>query len=229
MSEKLDNDKSLRIISDQRPKASAIKTGFYLKKEGMTRILLESGIWLAVTVATIVPAVILSKFGNNKAQVLINFGSRLNAPETGNVHKALGAVPFEKGDIKSIDLYEDLDVNTYLSSDSFELGDKIDVVAISKGKGFSGKMKRHNAKGGRASHGASLDHRTGGSNGHFQNRSKTKPGCKMAGHLGAERVTTQNLQIVGLVNEGSDNMLLINGSVPGPKKSIFYIRRSSRI
>lgn len=86
-------------------------------------------------------------------------------------------------------------------------------------------MKRWNAKGGRASHGASLDHRTGGSNGHFQNRSKTKPGCMMAGRLGGERVTMQNLQIVGFMNDS----VLISGSVPGNKGDCFYVRRAKKI
>ncbi len=225
MSENL--DKNLRIINNEKPKKSAIITGIYLKKEGMTRVLLDSGVWLPVTVATLIPTVILGKISDSKVKVLVNYGSRLNAPESGIVHKSVGDLPFEKGAIKTVDLYDNANIseNTRLSLDLFQLGDKIDAVATSKGKGFEGKMKRWNAKGGRASHGASLDHRTGGSNGHFQNRSKTKPGCMMAGRLGGERVTMQNLQIVGFMNDS----VLISGSVPGNKGDCFYVRRAKKI
>ena len=225
MSENL--DKNLRIINNEKPKKSAITTGIYLRKEGMTRVLLDSGVWLPVTVATLIPTIVLGKISDNKAKVLVNYGSRLNAPERGIIHKSVGDLPFEKGRIKTVDLYDNTDISesTRISLDLFQLGDKIDAVSTSKGKGFEGKMKRWNAKGGRASHGASLDHRTGGSNGHFQNRSKTKPGCMMAGRLGGERVTMQNLQIVGFMSDS----VLISGSIPGNRGDCFYVRRAKKI
>jgi large subunit ribosomal protein L3 len=91
----------------------------------------------------------------------------------------------------------------------------VDVVGTSHGKGFAGAMKRHNFGGLRASHGVSLSHRSHGSTGQCQDPGKVFKGKKMAGHMGAERVTIQNLEIVAVDDE--DGVILVQGAVPGPK------------
>jgi large subunit ribosomal protein L3 len=91
----------------------------------------------------------------------------------------------------------------------------VDVVGTSHGKGFAGAMKRHNFGGLRASHGVSLSHRSHGSTGQCQDPGKVFKGKKMAGHMGAERVTIQNLEIVSVDDE--DGVILVQGAVPGPK------------
>ena len=97
----------------------------------------------------------------------------------------------------------------------FVEGQKVDVCATSKGKGFAGAMKRHNFGGMRATHGVSVSHRAHGSTGQCQDPGKVFKGKKMAGQMGNKRVTTQNLEVAGVDLE--DNLILIKGAVPGPK------------
>jgi large subunit ribosomal protein L3 len=108
-----------------------------------------------------------------------------------------------------------LEVGAELGANHFVAGQFVDVVGTSIGKGFAGAMKRHNFGGLRASHGVSVSHRSHGSTGQRQDPGRVFPGKKMAGHLGTERVTTQNLEVVGIDLE--DNLILIKGSVPGNK------------
>ena len=117
-----------------------------------------------------------------------------------------------------------LEVGSSLKADHFKKEQKIDVTGTSIGKGFAGAMKRHNFGGLRASHGVSISHRSHGSTGQNQDPGKVFKGKKMAGHMGAKKVTIQNLKIVEVDIENS--LLIIKGSVPGKKNSTIIIKDS---
>ena len=110
-----------------------------------------------------------------------------------------------------------------IKADIFEAGDKVDATAISKGKGFQGAIKRHNQHRGPMAHGSKF-HRHAGSNGAASDPSKVFKGKKMPGHMGAKKITIQNLEIVRVDVE--NNLLLVKGAVPGPKKSLVTIKES---
>jgi len=114
-----------------------------------------------------------------------------------------------------------LKVGDKLGVNHFVIGQKVDVVGISQGKGFSGAMKRHNFGGMQASHGVSISHRSHGSTGNSQDPGRTWKGKKMAGQYGNVRITTQNLKVVKLIED--DNLILIQGSVPGSKNGIVLL------
>ena len=115
-----------------------------------------------------------------------------------------------------------LEIGTILDVSHFQKDQIVDVTGVSIGKGFQGSMKRHNFKGGRASHGVSVSHRAHGSTGHSQDPGKVFKGKKMAGHMGAKRVTKQNLKIISV---DQDNKLIsIKGSVPGKKNTVVLIK-----
>ena len=107
--------------------------------------------------------------------------------------------------------------------DVFEAGDHIDATAISKGKGYQGAIKRHGQSRGPMAHGSKF-HRHAGSNGAASDPSKVFKGKKMPGHMGSKRITIQNLEIVRV--DAENNLILVKGSVPGPKKSLVTIKES---
>ena len=118
-------------------------------------------------------------------------------------------------------------------TDNYKVGDKVtvnnfiegqfvDVTSNSKGKGFAGGMKRHNFGGNRATHGVSISHRSHGSTGQCQDPGKVFKGKKMAGHMGAKKVTKQNLKVVDI--DEANKLLIINGSVPGRKNSFVFVK-----
>ncbi len=117
-----------------------------------------------------------------------------------------------------------LDIGTKLNVDHFKVDQFIDVSSNSIGKGFAGVMKRHNFGGLRASHGVSISHRSHGSTGQNQDPGRVFKGKKMAGRMGNNRVTKQNLKIVAIDNV--NNLLIVKGSVPGKKNSIIFIKDS---
>ena len=115
-----------------------------------------------------------------------------------------------------------LEIGAILDVSHFQKDQIVDVTGVSIGKGFQGSMKRHNFKGGRASHGVSVSHRAHGSTGNSQDPGRVFKGKKMAGHMGAKKVTKQNLKIV---NVDQDNKLIsIMGSVPGKKNTVVLIK-----
>ena len=115
-----------------------------------------------------------------------------------------------------------LEIGTILDVSHFQKDQIVDVTGVSIGKGFQGSMKRHNFKGGRASHGVSVSHRAHGSTGNSQDPGKVFKGKKMAGHMGAKKVTKQNLKIISV---DQDNKLIsIMGSVPGKKNTVVLIK-----
>ena len=115
-----------------------------------------------------------------------------------------------------------LEIGAILNVSHFQKDQIVDVTGVSIGKGFQGSMKRHNFKGGRASHGVSVSHRAHGSTGNSQDPGRVFKGKKMAGHMGAKKVTKQNLKII---NVDQDNKLIsIKGSVPGKKNTVVLIK-----
>ena len=114
-----------------------------------------------------------------------------------------------------------MNIGDKLGVNHFVVGQKVDIVGVSKGKGFSGAMKRHNFGGMQASHGVSISHRSHGSTGNSQDPGRTWKGKKMAGQYGNVRVTTQNLTVVKLIE--NEDLILIRGSVPGSKNGIVLL------
>jgi large subunit ribosomal protein L3 len=120
-----------------------------------------------------------------------------------------------------------LSVGDKLSVSHYVVGQKVDVVGTSQGKGFAGSMKRHNFGGMRASHGVSVSHRAHGSTGNSQDPGRVWKGKKMAGQMGNVRVTTQNLTVVKLIED--ENLILVQGSVPGSKNGIILLSDAYKI
>jgi len=119
-----------------------------------------------------------------------------------------------------------LEIGAILDVSHFQKDQIVDVTGVSIGKGFQGSMKRHNFKGGRASHGVSVSHRAHGSTGNSQDPGRVFKGKKMAGHMGAKKVTKQNLKII---NVDQDNKLIsIKGSVPGKRNTVVLIKDANK-
>ncbi len=109
--------------------------------------------------------------------------------------------------------------------DQFKVAEKVDVIGISKGRGFAGLVKRHHFRGGEGSHG-SMFHRAPGSIGASSYPSRVFPGLRMAGHMGVDRVTVRNLEIIDVDIE--ENVLVVKGAVPGPNGGYVIVRRAKR-
>jgi len=150
---------------------------------------------------------------------------RINKPSTGHLKKAGvdGAKFLREFHLRPGD--DDFKPGDQVLADQFKPNDKVDVIGISKGKGFAGVVKRHHFRGGEGSHG-SMFHRAPGSIGASSFPSRVVPGMRMGGHMGNERVTVRNLEIVDVDTE--DNVLAIKGAVPGPIGGYLLVRRSKR-
>ena len=118
---------------------------------------------------------------------------------------------------------ESFNLNDEIKVDQFEVGDKIDATAITKGKGFQGAIKRHGQSRGPMAHGSKY-HRHAGSNGACSDPSKVFKGKRMPGHMGSKQVTIQNLEVVRV--DAENNLLLVKGAVPGPKKALVTIKNT---
>jgi large subunit ribosomal protein L3 len=118
----------------------------------------------------------------------------------------------------------DFTVGQVIKADTFEVGELVDVTGTSKGRGFAGTVKRHNFRGGPKTHGQSDRHRAPGSIGASATPGRVLKGMRMAGHMGDERVTVQNLKVLRV--DAERNLLLIEGSVPGHNEALILIRRA---
>ena len=195
--------------------------GIVGRKRGMTRIFTEDGTSVPVTVVEVAPnrvTQIRDIERDGYAAIQVTTGSRraslVNQPLAGHFRKA-GVEPGEglwefRIETEDGDLPE---VGSEITVERFTDGQKVDVTGTSKGKGFAGVVKRHNFRTQDATHGNSLSHRAPGSIGQCQTPGRVFKGKKMAGHMGAERVTTQNLEVVRV--DKDRNLLLIRGAVPG--------------
>ncbi len=201
-----------------------MRCGVIARKLGMSRIFDDKGEHVPVTVLRLEDVEVLSTKSIEKdgyIAVQLGFNNKklknINKPLKGFFAKAKSE-PKEK--IVEFRVSEDalLNVGDKIGTNHFVAGQKIDVMGISQGKGFAGSMKRHNFGGMQASHGVSISHRAHGSTGNSQDPGRTWRGKKMAGQYGNVRVTTQNLKIVKLLED--DNLILVEGSVPGSKNGI---------
>ena len=197
--------------------------GILGRKLGMTQVWDEENRVIPVTVIQAGPCHVTQRDGY--AAVQLAFGetkaSRLNKPELG--HLAKGGVGASKHLVElRVDDLADFAVGQTIVVDVFAKGDRVDVTAVSKGKGFTGAMQRHNFKGQGASHGNHKKHRAPGSIGACATPARVFKGMKMAGQHGNVRTTTLNLEVVA--SDPERNLLLVRGSVPGPAGGLVFVR-----
>jgi len=198
-----------------------MRSGLIAQKMGMTRVFTDSGEHVPVTVLKVDDCQVVdvrTPEKNGYAAVQIGAGSAKakNVTKPMRGHYARSKVE-PKRKLAEFRVSEDamLNVGDELTADHFVPGQMVDVAGISIGKGFAGGMKRHNFKGLEATHGVSISHRSHGSTGNSQDPGKVFKGKKMAGHMGAERVTVQNLSVVR--TDADQGLILLSGSVPGHK------------
>ncbi len=197
------------------------RSGVIAQKVGMTRVYSDAGEHIPVTVLKLDNCQVVAQRtteSNGYTALQLGVGTRKvkNTPKALRGHFAAAKVE-PKRRVAEFRVSEDslVDVGAEITADHFVSGQYVDVVGTSIGKGFAGAIKRHNFGGMRASHGVSVSHRAHGSTGQCQDPGKVFKGKKMAGHLGAERVTTQNLVVVK--TDADRGLILVKGSVPGAK------------
>ena len=197
------------------------------KKLGMTQLFDENGVMIPVTVIEAGPCVVTQlKTAENDgySAVQLGFGDvspkHVNKPMTGHFKK--NDLPFKKT-LKEFrfDDISNVNVGDVLKADVFAAGDVIDVSGVSKGKGFQGAIKRHNQHRLKETHGTGPVVRQAGSMGACSSPSRIFKGKGMAGHMGAENVTVQNLVIVKI--DAENNLIAIKGAIPGPKGGVVCI------
>ncbi|MEF9604338.1 50S ribosomal protein L3 [Paracoccus sp. PXZ] len=198
-----------------------LRTGVIAKKLGMTRLFLEDGRQVPVTVLHVDNVqVIAQRTAEKDGYVALQLGAgeakakRTTAALRGHFAKA-NVAPKRKIAEFRVSPENLVEVGEEIVADHYFEGQYVDIAGTSIGKGFAGAMKRHNFGGLRASHGVSISHRSHGSTGQCQDPGKVFKGKKMAGHLGAVRVTTQNLQVVK--TDAERGLIMVKGSVPGSK------------
>jgi large subunit ribosomal protein L3 len=196
-----------------------MRTGLIARKLGMTRVFTDEGTHIPVTVLMVENCQVVAvrtedRDGYTAVQLGVGAAKTKNVTKPQRGHFAKAKVE-PKARLAEFRVSEDalLEVGAEITAAHFLPGQFVDVVGTSIGKGFAGAMKRHNFGGLRASHGVSVSHRSHGSTGQRQSPGKTFKNKKMAGHLGAERVTTQSLEVVAA--DAERGILLIKGSVPG--------------
>jgi large subunit ribosomal protein L3 len=207
--------------------------GILGKKIGMTQVFRPDGQVVPVTLLKAGPCVVVQRKtptvdGYDAVQLgLMEYvkPSRINKPTAARLKKA-GAegVRFLK-ELKLRPGDDDLKPGDKVLVEDFKPNQKVDVIGVSKGRGFAGVIKRHNFRGGDASHG-SMFHRAPGSIGASSYPSRVFPGTRMAGQMGTQQVTVRNLEIVEVDTE--DNLLVVKGAVPGPNGSYVLVRRARR-
>jgi large subunit ribosomal protein L3 len=204
------------------------RTGLIAKKLGMTRIFNDDGSTVPVTVLHLDEVRVIArrsaeKDGYDAVQLGIGRAKPKNVTKANRGHFAKAGVEAPKKVVEfRVGADAALEPGARLSPAHFVKGQVVDVTGVSKGKGFAGAMKRWNFAGLEASHGVSISHRSHGSTGNRQDPGKTFKNKKMAGHLGVERITTQNLEIAGV--DLDKGLLLIKGAVPGSKGGYVLVR-----
>jgi large subunit ribosomal protein L3 len=201
-------------------------------KVGMTQLWDDENRVVPVTMLQVEPCRVVQVKTDERdgyTAVQVTFGqreaSKLSKPEAGHFESA-GVEPGQRLVELRIDDVSEIEIGQELAADVLEAGEKVDVTAVSKGKGFAGVMKRHNFSGQKASHGAHRVHRAPGAIGACATPGRVFKGTKMAGRMGAEKVTTLNLTVVEADPERE--LLLVRGSVPGPKGGVVVIRDAVR-
>jgi large subunit ribosomal protein L3 len=205
-----------------------MRTGVIAKKVGMTRLFLEDGKQVPVTVLQMENVqVVAQRTADRDGYTAVQLGAgtakakRVSKPMRG--HYAVAKVE-PKRKLAEFRVSEDnlIDVGAEISANHFLTGQYVDIAGTSIGKGFAGAMKRHNFGGLRASHGVSISHRAHGSTGQCQDPGKVFKGKKMAGHMGAARVTVQNLEVMR--TDEDRGLIMVKGAVPGSKGGWVTVR-----
>jgi large subunit ribosomal protein L3 len=205
-----------------------MRTGLLAKKLGMTRLFRDDGTHVPVTVLHVDQLQVVAVRNQERdGYVAVQLGAgrakvkNVSKPNRG--HFAAAKVE-PKAKLHEFRVSADalLQPGATLSAAHFAVGQLVDVCATSKGKGFAGAMKRWNFSGLEASHGVSISHRSHGSTGNRQDPGRTFKNKKMAGHLGVERVTTQNLQVAHV--DADKGLLMVRGAVPGGKNGWVLVR-----
>jgi large subunit ribosomal protein L3 len=205
--------------------------GIVGRKIGMTQIFDENGRAVPVTVVEAGPCHIAQikrpdKDGYSAIQLSFGRPRKANKPQEGHFKKA-NVDPGRYLVELRLDDSSEYDLGAEIKADVFEVGELVDVIGVTKGKGFAGGMKRHNFAGLSASHGTQRKHRSPGSVGAAATPSRVFKGTRMAGQLGNVRVTTLNLKVIKVDLER--NLLLIRGAVPGPKGGLVMVRSAVRL
>ncbi|EEG48336.1 50S ribosomal protein L3 [uncultured Blautia sp.] len=206
-----------------------MKKAILATKVGMTQIFNEDGVLIPVTVLQAGPCVVTQvKTEENDGYSAVQVGyadkreNLVNKPMKGHFEKAgVSCKRFVK-EFK-LDNAAEYELGQEIKVDVFEAGDHIDATAISKGKGYQGAIKRHGQSRGPMAHGSKY-HRHAGSNGAASDPSKVFKGKKMPGQMGNKQITIQNLEVVRV--DAENNLLLVKGAVPGPKKSLVTIKET---
>ncbi|SMX30917.1 50S ribosomal protein L3 [Actibacterium lipolyticum] len=198
-----------------------MRSGVIAKKVGMTRLFMDDGKQIPVTVLQLENLqVVAQRTSETDGYTAVQLGAgtakakRVSAPMRGHFAKA-SVAPKRKIAEFRVAPENLIGVGEEITADHYFAGQFVDVSGTSIGKGFQGAMKRHNFGGLRASHGVSISHRSHGSTGQCQDPGRVFKGKKMAGHMGAARVTTQNLQVVK--TDADRGLIMVKGAVPGSK------------
>jgi large subunit ribosomal protein L3 len=208
------------------------RTGLIAQKIGMSHVFDEAGQAIPVTLLKADENFVLdvkTKEKNGYTAVVLGFGEK----KPSRVNKSVKGL-CAKAKVKPIAHMKEFRVASNallqpgqkLSIEHFMLDQKIDIQGVNIGKGFAGGMKRHNFRGLEASHGVSVSHRSHGSTGNRQDPGRTFPGKKMAGHMGTETVTIQNIRVVAIDTELG--IIAVNGSVPGKKGTFVYMKDAAK-
>src|SRR5690606_5338763 len=205
-----------------------MRSGVIAQKIGMTRVYNDAGEHVPVTVLRMENCQVVAqrtqeKNGYTAVQLGVGLAKVKNTSKALRGHFATASVE-PKAKVAEFRVSPDnlIDIGSEITAEHFVAGQKVDVTGTSIGKGFQGVMKRHNFRGGRATHGNSLSHRIHGSTGQRQDPGKVFKGKKMAGHMGNVRVTTQNLEVVS--TDADRGLILVRGAVPGSKGAWIYVR-----
>ena len=211
-----------------RDSGAIMRSGVIAQKLGMTRIFTDSGIHVPVTVlkvdrCEVVAHRTMEKNGYTAVQVGVGLAKVKNVSRAQRGHFAVAKVePKQKLAEFRVDDQGLIPVGAEITVDHFVVGQLVDVSGTTTGKGFAGGMKRWNFGGLRATHGVSVSHRSIGSTGGRQDPGKTFKNKKMPGHMGVERITTQNLRVVQ--TDVERGLILVEGAVPGVKGGYIYVR-----
>lgn len=204
-----------------------MKKAILARKVGMTQIFNEAGELVPVTVLQAGPCVVTQvKTVENDGYAAVQVGFEdireklVNKPVKGMFDKA--GVSYKRF-VREFKLEGEYAVKDEIKAEIFEAGDKVDATAVAKGKGFQGAIKRHGQSRGPMAHGSKY-HRHAGSNGACSSPSKVFKGKKMPGQMGNKQITVQNLEVVRVDTE--NNLLLVKGSVPGPKKCLVTVKET---
>jgi large subunit ribosomal protein L3 len=207
--------------------------GIVGRKSGMTRIFTEDGVSIPVSVIEVDPNRItqvksVETDGYSAVQVTIGSrrASRVTKPAAGHFAKANTEAGSGLWELRN-DSEESFEVGSAITVETFEVGQKVDVTGQSKGKGFAGVIKRWNFAMQDATHGNSISHRAPGSIGQCQTPGRVFKGKKMSGHMGAERSTVQNLEVIRV--DAERNLLLVKGAIPGAPGGEILVRPAVKV